>query len=254
MVAAYRWPYRVDSQDVKVSGGRVVASMVVTTGTTSGAAVTHELVLLLTFDHDQIRLVEGFSPTRDDTAEQPAGDEYRVLFDEMPDATFLVDDACRVIDGNAAAGRLGMSPGQRGRPLAALLPSIASLTAERWTQILAEGQFCEEYGPDTEAGAGQVVELRVKANFLPGRHLVIVRHGDGERPASGAAGEPVLTPREREIFRLLALGFSGRDIAKQLFLSPETVRTHVQNGVSRLGARTRGHAIAIALTRGEITL
>jgi DNA-binding CsgD family transcriptional regulator len=64
----------------------------------------------------------------------------------------------------------------------------------------------------------------------------------------------VLTPREREIFRLLALGLSGKDIARQLFLSPATVRTHVQNGVGRLGARTRGHAIAIALTRGEISL
>jgi DNA-binding CsgD family transcriptional regulator/ketosteroid isomerase-like protein len=255
MMAAYRWPsYRLDSQELQVSGGRVVATLVVTVGATSSAAVTYDIVLLLTFEQDQIRLVEGFSSTRDDTAEQPAGDEYRVLFDEMPDATFLVDDACRVIDGNAAAGRLGMGPAQRGRPLAELLPSLASLSGERWSQILAEGQFCEEYGPDTEAGAGQVVELRAKANFLPGRHLVIVRYGDDERPTSPPSGEPVLTPREREIFRLLALGFSGRDIAKQLFLSPETVRTHVQNGVGRLGARTRGHAIAIALTRGEITL
>jgi DNA-binding CsgD family transcriptional regulator/ketosteroid isomerase-like protein len=253
MVAGYP-SYRVESQELQESGGRVTATMVVTVGVESSEAVTHDLVLLLTFDQDQIRLVEGFSTTRDDTAEHPAGEEYRVLFDEMPDATFLVDDACRVIDGNAAAARLGMSPAQRGRPLVTLLPWLASLAGESWSRILAEGQFVEEYGPDTEAGAGQVVELRVKANFLLGRHLVIVRRGDDERPTPAPAGEPSLTPREREIFRLLALGFSGRDIAKQLFLSPETVRTHVHNGVGRLGARTRGHAIAIALTRGEITL
>ena len=252
MVAAYGWPsYRVETQDLQLAGGRVVASMVVTVEPEARPATTHDLVLLLTFEQDRIRLVEGFAVPHDD-AEHPMGEAYRMLFDEVPDATFLVDDACLVIDGNPASVRLGMSEAQRGRPLAALLPSLASLTGERWSRILAEGQFGEQYGPETEAGAGQMVELRVKANFLPGRHLVIVRHGDEERPAS--AGEPVLTPREREIFRLLALGFSGRDIARQLFLSPETVRTHVQNGVGRLGARTRGHAIAIALTRGEITV
>jgi DNA-binding NarL/FixJ family response regulator len=101
-------------------------------------------------------------------------------------------------------------------------------------------------------GGGQTVEIRAKANFLPHRHLVIVRRG--ERPAPETAGESLLTPREREVFRLLALGLSGKDIARQLFLSPDTVRTHVQNGVGRLGARTRGHAIAIALSRGEIAL
>jgi DNA-binding NarL/FixJ family response regulator len=39
-----------------------------------------------------------------------------------------------------------------------------------------------------------------------------------------------------------------------MFLSPATVRTHVQNGVVRLGARTRIHALALALTRGEFSL
>jgi DNA-binding CsgD family transcriptional regulator/ketosteroid isomerase-like protein len=255
MVAGYRWSsYEVESEDLRESGGRVIASIVITVPEEGGRSVKYDLVLLLTFEDEQIRLVEGFSTPLDDTADHPADEEYRVLFDEIPDATFLVDDACHVIDGNAAAERLGMSPAQRGRPLAVLVPSLVSLTGESWKRILAEGQFIEEYGADTDAGAGQVVHLRVKANFLPGRHLVIVRRGDEERPAPPPAGEPQLTPREREIFRLLALGFSGRDIAKQLFLSPETVRTHVHNGVGRLGARTRGHAIAIALTRGEITL
>lgn len=254
MVASYRWPsYRVEEQNLRLSGGRVVASAVITVED-GGSARTHDLSLLLTLEHDQIRLVEGFSTPRDERNEHPAGEEYRVLFDEMPDATILVDDACRVVDGNTAARHMGLSPAHRGRPLAALLPSLPPLTGERWARILTEGQFCEEYGPDTEAGGGEVVELRVKANFLRGRHLVIVRRGDGAATTTVRAGEPVLTPREREIFRLLALGFSGRDIAKQLFLSPETVRTHVQNGVGRLGARTRGHAIAIALTRGEITV
>jgi DNA-binding CsgD family transcriptional regulator len=69
-----------------------------------------------------------------------------------------------------------------------------------------------------------------------------------------AAGAPVLTAREREIFQLLARGMTGPQIARHLVLSPATVRTHVQNGVTRLGAKTRLHALAMALKRGEIQL
>jgi DNA-binding CsgD family transcriptional regulator len=69
-----------------------------------------------------------------------------------------------------------------------------------------------------------------------------------------ALAEPVLTTREREIFELLAQGMTGPEIANKLVLSPATVRTHVQNGVSRLGATGRLHALAIAAKRGEINL
>jgi DNA-binding CsgD family transcriptional regulator len=58
---------------------------------------------------------------------------------------------------------------------------------------------------------------------------------------------PTLTPREREITALLASGLDGREIAEQLVLSPETVRTHIRNAMERSGARTRAHLIAIAL-------
>jgi DNA-binding NarL/FixJ family response regulator len=69
-----------------------------------------------------------------------------------------------------------------------------------------------------------------------------------------ATGVPVLTGREREIFELLARGMTGPEIARELVLSPATVRTHVQNGVTRLNAKTRLHALAMALKRGEIQL
>jgi DNA-binding NarL/FixJ family response regulator len=65
---------------------------------------------------------------------------------------------------------------------------------------------------------------------------------------------PHLSPREREILDLLAQGLTGEQIAVQLFLSPETVRTHVRNAMDKLEAHTRVHAIAIALRQGEISL
>lgn len=62
----------------------------------------------------------------------------------------------------------------------------------------------------------------------------------------------LLSPREREILELLSQGFSGEDAAEELSLSSETVRTHVRNAMSKLGAATRVHAVALALQRGEI--
>jgi DNA-binding CsgD family transcriptional regulator len=67
-----------------------------------------------------------------------------------------------------------------------------------------------------------------------------------------ASGRVALTRREREILGALAEGMSGAQIAEQLVLSPETVRTHVRNAMSKLGASTRSQAVALALQHGEI--
>ncbi|HEX3975852.1 MAG TPA: response regulator transcription factor [Solirubrobacteraceae bacterium] len=71
-----------------------------------------------------------------------------------------------------------------------------------------------------------------------------------ETPAAQHVGR--LTPREREVLGLLADGYQGPEIAERLFLSLETVRTHVRNGVTRVGARTRVQAAAmVACAREE---
>ena len=61
-----------------------------------------------------------------------------------------------------------------------------------------------------------------------------------------------LTERERQICVLLAMGLSGEEIAEKLFLSSETVRTHIRNAMQRLGVKTRAHLVARAITTGEI--
>ena len=60
-----------------------------------------------------------------------------------------------------------------------------------------------------------------------------------------------LTERERQILGLLAHGLTGREAASRLFLSPATVRTHVQNAMHKLGARTRAQAIAMVTGGAE---
>ena len=64
--------------------------------------------------------------------------------------------------------------------------------------------------------------------------------------------EEMLTPREREILQLLADGMSNADVASRLFISQETVKSHVRHILAKLEADTRTHAVAIALREAII--
>jgi DNA-binding NarL/FixJ family response regulator len=61
-----------------------------------------------------------------------------------------------------------------------------------------------------------------------------------------------LTERERDVLRLLANGNNYEQIGKELFIAPETVRTHVQKAMRRLDANTRTQAVATALRQSLI--
>jgi DNA-binding NarL/FixJ family response regulator len=64
---------------------------------------------------------------------------------------------------------------------------------------------------------------------------------------AGKDREDMLTAREREILQLLADGMSNADAAAKLFISQETVKSHVRHILTKLEADTRTHAVAIAL-------
>jgi DNA-binding CsgD family transcriptional regulator len=70
---------------------------------------------------------------------------------------------------------------------------------------------------------------------------------DAQRP-------PKVTPRELEVLELVAAGMSTREIARRLWVTEETVKTHVRRLHDRLGARTRAHAVAIAYRSGILRL
>ena len=71
-----------------------------------------------------------------------------------------------------------------------------------------------------------------------------------------AAAKPViddpidLTPRELEVLELFAEGHSTREMALLLWVSEETVKSHVKKVLDRLQARTRAHAVALAFRAG----
>jgi DNA-binding CsgD family transcriptional regulator len=64
--------------------------------------------------------------------------------------------------------------------------------------------------------------------------------------AASPRAAPRITARERDVLELIADGYSTAEIARALWITEDTVRTHVKRTLTRLGARTRAHAVAIA--------
>lgn len=88
--------------------------------------------------------------------------------------------------------------------------------------------------------ATRALITRFLATPEPGGHLV--------PPASLTA----LTAQEREVMALVAEGKSNGEIADALFVSPQTVRTHVQRAMSELDARDRAQLVVIAYQSGLV--
>ena len=58
------------------------------------------------------------------------------------------------------------------------------------------------------------------------------------------------TAREIEVLQLISEGLVNREIGKMLFLSEETVKSHVRHLLAKLQARSRAHAVAVGFRRG----
>jgi len=64
----------------------------------------------------------------------------------------------------------------------------------------------------------------------------------------------ILTGREQEVFELLVLNKSTKEIASELGISEKTVRNHISNAMQKLGVKGRAQAVVELLKLGELTL
>ena len=108
---------------------------------------------------------------------------------------------------------------------------------------------------DTEpAELVRAVEVLARGDALLSPRLTrrliaeLARIPDPQLPGSELLDE--LTPREREVVTLVALGLSNRDIAERLVISPATSKTHVSRAMLKLGAHDRGQLVAFAFHAG----
>lgn len=104
-----------------------------------------------------------------------------------------------------------------------------------------------------EADAVRREADRLGARVLRARLDDLVRRGRLTDPAPGGGeGAAVLTARERDVLRLLALGHSNRRIGEELFISAKTASVHVSNILGKLHAASRTEAVAVAYRQGLV--
>lgn len=164
---------------------------------------------------------------------------------DLPDVSGF--DVCRSLRGFGYRGHLLLlvQSGQSGLLVAGLdagaddVVAIPAGADELSARLRAKNRRCLECGPGQSPGSarGSVDE--------------------SDEPALGARaaeGKNPLTPREQEVLEQMVLGLGNNEIAERLFLSLETVKTHVRNLMGKLKARHRTQAVIVALQSGYCLL
>jgi len=179
---------------------------------------------------------------------------FASAFHQSRNPMVLVDGQRSIVDANAGFVQLlGRTPSALiGHPLFSLLAGGPLATPSEWREALAQGRFTGEATLRHADGSEIAVEWAAAAETATGRRLVLFvalktsRWGAHfRRPPEGPRGG-ALSVREREIVHHIALGRSGPEIADELNIAHDTVRTHARNAMSKLGARSRAHLVAKA--------
>jgi PAS domain S-box-containing protein len=185
---------------------------------------------------------------------------FQAAFRDSRNTMCLADDARCIVDVNGACLQL---LGYRradvmDRPMHEFVAGGPLMTPQQWAAALARRRFTGEGTMVRADGTTLRVQWGATTERVTGRRLVLVvalsisGRGRGLRlggasEASGAA----LTDRQRQIVQLVALGRTAPEIADELQISVNTVRTHLRNSMQRVGARSRAQLVAKALAEGH---
>jgi PAS domain S-box-containing protein len=184
---------------------------------------------------------------------------FSTAFTQSRNAMVLLDDARQHVDVNGAYLKL---LGYRreefiGQPIYGFVVGGPRNSPAQWRAALAAGRFSGEAELQSVDGSTVAVQWAATTEIVTGRQLVLVvalsisRWGPRFRREMGSEQEPLaLSPREREVVRLIALGNTGPEIAEELRIAHDTVRTHARNAMTKTGARSRAHLVAKALGEG----
>lgn len=186
---------------------------------------------------------------------------FATAFRQSRNAMVLVDGAREFVDVNGAyLSLLGYRRRELlGRPIYTFVVDGPVASPPEWKAMLATGEFDGEAELRAAGGGTVAVQWAATVEVVTGRQLVLVvalstsTWGSRFRRASSlAATSGTLSQREREIVHLVALGNTGPEIADELHISHDTVRTHARNAMLKVGARSRAHLVAKALGDGLV--
>jgi len=165
----------------------------------------------------------------------------------------LLDVRMPELDGLETARRVLEQPGNRTRVLMLTTFDLDEYVYEA-LRIGASGFLLKDTPPERLAAAVRAV-ARGESSLAPAVIDRLVARFTQDPPyPRGAGDEPLarLTPREREVFLLLARGRSNQEISAELFLGETTVKTHVARVLTKLGLRDRIQAVVFAYEHGVV--
>lgn len=163
-------------------------------------------------------------------------------------------------------GMPGMNGLETGRAVREVLPEAGIIIYtghedQRWLPELIDlgiiGHVRKSEAPGILLRA--IEHARAGETFLTfpdpgGRVAAMLDQSRRQAESADADGLKTLSPREREIFRLLADGHSIKSVATKLIISPKTVETHKYNLLTKLRAKSVGDLMKIAIRNGVVNV
>ncbi len=186
---------------------------------------------------------------------------FSTAFTKSRNAMVLLDTRRLQVDLNGAY--LKMMGYKReelvGRPMYQFVAGGPIASPAEWKAALREHEFSGEVELVPADGKKLAVQWAATTEVVTGRQLVLFvalntsRWGPRfRRELPPKQKSDALSAREREVVRLVAMGNTGPEIADELLIAHDTVRTHVRNAMEKSGARSRAHLVAKALGEGLV--
>ena len=204
--------------------------------------------VLIADDHSLVRQgLRRYLDMADDievVGEAANGEEAISLVEKAKPDIVLLDIRMPEMDGLEAA-----------RKIRERFPSVGAimLTAYDDRQFVVEAVRAGARGYVLKARDAehliQTVRLVAGGNMVIDPQLVVALAEELSQAKERDRRAETLTAREIEVLQLLAFGHTNRDIAEKLFISPDTVKTHLEHIFEKLGASDRTAAVAEALRR-----
>jgi len=193
-----------------------------------------------------------------------ANGSFRAMFAQSRIPMALVDRDRRYVQVNEAVLRLFEYPIEDvlgSRAGHTVVDEDHAVTDAHWNQLLRTNELYGERVVTHRNGSRMRVSYAAHGTTVGGTWLALIVTlsarfvGGSELVGSpeirlATAESSRLTAREREVVGLVALGYNTGRIAAELSLSTSTVRSHVRNAMSKTGARTRAHLVALVLGDG----
>ena len=200
-----------------------------------------------------LRMILDAEPDIDVVGEATNGHEAVAMTRQLQPDVVLMDIRMPELDGIEATRRVVQRDGDTSTRV--LMLTTFDLDEYVYDALRAGASgFLLKDAPANQLAAGVRMVAAGDALLAPAITRRLIEEFTATPPAASAPpGLDELTPRELEVFRLVAQGKSNAEIAAELIIGETTVKTHVTRIMMKLGVRDRVQAVVLAYELGVVT-